>query len=248
MKRVGAQFLTASVCVALAVVPGCRSKPREDEASIQKRLDEKGTVDLMDQVSKAPEYRPPADGHLTDRQIEMYLDVRRREQKIREVAFKNLQAKEDKAKAEKRDVGLFEAMKAVCDIADAATADLRAAQELGYNPKEYSWIKERVLEAQMLQTTKALNQQVAQGQQALLQMLEEQKKAAPDDAQRAEIDKQIQEIKKNATEAAADSTPAKEYNAGLIARHKEEFDKLQAEEQRISEELQKGSQGGQGGR
>jgi len=248
MKRIGARLLTASMCALLALASGCKGKAGEDEASIQKRLEEKGTVDLMDQVSKAPEYKPPADGRLTDRQIGMYLEVKRREQKIREVAFKNLKAKEDTAKVEKRDVGIFEAMKAVGDIADAATADLRAAQELGYNPKEYSWIKERVLEAQMLQTTKALNQQVAQSQQALLKMLEEQKEAAPDDARRAEIDKQIEEIKKNAAETAADSTPAKEYNAALLAKYKDELDKLQAEEQRISEELQKGSHGGQGDR
>jgi hypothetical protein len=241
-----AQLLTASICV-LAIVSGCR-KSGEDEASIQKRLNEKGTVDLMDQVSKAPDYQPPADRRLTGRQVEMYLDVRRREQKIRQVALKNLKAKEDTAKAEKRDVGFFEAMKGVGDIADAATADLRAAQELGYNPKEYSWIKERVLEAQMLQTTKALNQQVAQGQRSMLEMLEEQKRAATDDAQRAAIDKQLEELKQGAAVAAADSDPAKEYNAGLIARYKGDFDKLQAEEQRISEELQKGSRGGQSGR
>lgn len=246
MKRFRAPLCTVFCCVLLAGVSGCKGKRGEDEASIQKRLEEKGTVDLMDQVSKAPEYQPPADGRLTGRQIEMYLEVRRREQKIREVAVKNLKAKEDKARAEKRDVGFFEAMKAVGDIADVATADLRAAQELGYNPKEYSWVKERVLEAQMLQTTKALNRQMAQGQQAFLRMLEEQRRAATDEAQRAEIDGQIERMKKGAAETAADGDPAKEYNAGLIARYRDDFDELQAEERRISEEVQKGPSSGDG--
>lgn len=248
MKRFRAPVCTLFSCVLLTSLLGCKGKPGEDEASIQQRLKEKGTVDLMDQVSKAPEYQPPADGRLTGRQVEMYLDVRRREQKIRQVALKNLKSKESQASAEQRNAGLFEAMKAVGDIADVATADLRAAQELGYNPKEYSWIKERVLEAQMLQTTKALNQQMAQGQQTVLKMLEDQRKVATDDARRAEIDRRIAEIKKNASATAADSDPAKEYNAGLVARYKDEFDKLQAEEQRVSEELQKDSQGSQDGR
>jgi hypothetical protein len=223
---------------------GCKSKPADDEASIQKTLNDKGTVDVMDQVSKAPDYQAPADGHLTDQQVKMYIDVRQREQKIREVAFKNLKAKGDQVDKEKKQVGIFEAMKAMGDLADVATADLRAAQELGHNPKEYQ-IKERVLEAQLAQTTKALNQQMVQGQQAVLKMLEDQKKLATDDAQRAEIDKQIADMKKSAAEATAEDDPAKDFNAGLIARYKADFDKLQSEDQRIAQELQKG--GGQGG-
>jgi hypothetical protein len=247
MKRFRTPVCTLFFCLLLGAVSGCKGKPGEDEASIRKRLDEKGTVDLMDQVSKAPEYQPPADGRLTARQVEMYLEVRRREQKIREVALKNLQSKQSRAKAEKRDVGLFEAMKAVGDLADVATADLRAAQELGYNPKEYSWIKERVLEAQMLRTTQSLNRQMAQGQQELLKMLEEQRIAATDAARRAEIERQIAELKKGASQAAAGS-PAKEYNAGLIARYKAELDEVAAEEQRISKELGNSSRGGRDGR
>lgn len=250
MKRLRAPRYAIICWLLLAGVSACKGKSGEDEASIQKRLEEKGTVDLMDQVSKAPDYQPPADGRLTKRQVEMYLDVRHREQKIRRVAVGNLKAKEEKAKAEKRDVGLFEAMKAVGDIADVATADLRAAQELGYNPKEYSWVKERVLEAQMLQTTKALNRQMAQGQQAFLKMLEEQRRAATDDAQRAEIDRQLERMKKGAAATSAEADPAKEYNAALIARYRDDFGELQAEEQRLSEAVQKGanSPGGQNGR
>ena len=240
------RIVLATTLLGLALIAaGCKSKPADDEASIKETLNEKGTVDVMEQVSKAPDYQPPADGHLTDQQVRMYIEIRQREQKIREVAFKNLDAKKTQADKEKRDVGLFEAMKAMGDLADVATADLRAAQELGHNPKEYQWIKERVLEADMLQMTKAMNKQLVQGQQSLVKMLEEQKKLATDDAQRAELDKQIAEMKQSAAEAAADSTPAKEYNAGLLAKYKDEFDKLKAEDTRIAQELNRsGSQGG----
>src|SRR4030095_12202991 len=168
------------------------------------RLDEKGTVDLMDQVSKAPEYKPPADGRLTGRQVEMYLDVRRREQKIRQVA------------------------KAAGDLAELATADLRAAQELGYNPKEYSWVRDRVLEAEMLQTAQALNQQMAEGRQAFLKALESRPDTATEPAARAEIERQIAELRRNAAEDPPGGDPDKRYNTELIARYKAELDGIQA--------------------
>ena len=237
----------ATTLLGAALIAGaCKSKPADDEASIKETLQEKGTIDVMDQVSKAPEYKAPADGKLTDSQVKMYIEVRQREQKIREVAFKELKAKGDKAKAEKKDVGMFEAMKAIGDLADVATADLRAAQELGHNPNEYTWVKERVLEVDMLQMSKTVNKQLVEGQQSLVKMLEEQKKLATDDAQRAELDKQIAEMKQSAADAAADSTPAKEYNASLLAKYKDDIDKLKAEDTRIAQRLNdSGSQGGQ---
>jgi hypothetical protein len=240
--------LTATCLLLLAVGAGCRPRPAGDEASIQKSLQEKGTLDVMDQVSKAPDYQAPADGRLTDGQVTMYLAVREREQKIREVAFKNLRAKSDQAQQEKRQVGFFEAMKAAGDFADVATADLRAAQELGYNPKEYRWVRDRVLEAQMLATTKSLNQQVGQGRQSLVSALEEQKQRTTDEAQRADLDKQIQDLRSD-SEAAPDSDPAKELNVRLLAKYQDELARLRSEDQRIAAELQKsGSRGGpQGG-
>ena len=248
MMRPVIRVSLSAVCLLLSALgAGCRHKPADDEASIQKSLQEKGTLDVMDQVSKAPDYQPPADGRLTDGQVKMYLAVREREQKIREVAFKNLQSKGDQAEQEKRKVSFFEAMKAVGDVADVATADLRAAQELGYNPKEYQWVRDRVLEAQMLATTKSLNQQVAQGRQSLVRALEEEKRRAPDDARRAEIDKQIQDLQRGAG-TAPDSDPAKEFNAQLLSRYKDELAGLRSEDQRIADELQKsGSRGGRDG-
>lgn len=245
MKGIRALGVAASIGMLLAAVSGCRGKPAADEASIKERLEEKGTIDLMDQVSKAPDYPPPADGRLSHRQVKMYVEVRRREQKIREVAFKNLQAKGDQAEQEKREVGFFEAMKAVGDVADVATADLRAAQELGHNPKEYQWVRDQVLAAQMLQTTEALNRQVARGQRSLIDMLEEQKRQTTDEGRRAEIDRRIRELEENAGKAP-DSDPAKEYNAGLLTRYKDELAALEAEDRRIAENLQQGDGQGDG--
>jgi hypothetical protein len=211
---------------------GCQGKPAEDDASIQKSLHEKSTARLMDEVAKAPDYHPPADGHLADWQVKMYFEVRQREQKIREVAFKSFQEK-----------GAFvDALKRVGDqpdIADVATAGLRAAQELGYNPKEYQWVKERVLEAQMQETARALSQQIAEGRQQVLALFERRRQEASDPVEKAEIERQIAELGRNAgSTPPATTDPARELNAQLLARYKDDLARLQAEDQRISQELQ----------
>jgi len=224
---------------------GCQGKPAQDETSIQKGAHENGTARLMDAVAQAPDYHPPADGQLTEAQVKMYFDVRQREQKIREVAFRGLK---DQGSA------FVEALKTVgdhpntADIADVATADLQAAQELGFNPKEYQWVKERVMEARMLETTRALAQQVAQSQQQMLDLFEQRLQEAKDPVERAEAERQIAELQRNAASAPAASDemdPAREHNAGLLARFKDDFARLQAEDQRISQELQSPSVGGE---
>jgi hypothetical protein len=190
-------------------------------------------------VAKAPDYPPPADGRLTDAQVKMYFDVRQREQQIREVAFKEFQDKGDT---------FLESLKTVGDQPDIATADLRAAQELGFNPKEYQWVKERVLEARMLETTRALAQQVAQSRQQVLALFEQRRQEATDPVAKAEAERQLEELQKNAASAPAsplESDPAREHNADLLARFRDDFARLQAEDQRISQEIQSRSQVGE---
>ena len=230
------RLLAAVFILSLLVSGGCGKKPAEDEASIRKSLEEKGTVDLMDQVSKAPDYQPPADGRLTERQMEMYLAVRKRELRIREVALQSLKGKGEQADKESRKASPFEAVKALGDLADVATADLRAAQELGHNPKEFQWVKERVLEAQALATTETLNRQVAKSRESLLANLEEQKRAAASEVEREEIDRRIEELQSNAGSSEGD--PAGEYNAKLLARHQDQLARIQAEDERLARKLE----------
>jgi hypothetical protein len=181
----------ARFCVFLFLVgltvSGCRHKPVHDRGL--------GTASLMDQVAKAPEYKPPADGRLNRRQVEMYLEVHRREGKIRD------------------------AMRAKGDLANLATAGLRAARELGYNPREYAWVRDRALEAEMLQTTRALSRQVSESRQALLALLRKQREAAAntgDAGRKAELDHQIRELETPA--GAANADPVRAANADLLAQ------------------------------
>ncbi len=178
-----ARFWVLLLSMALAV-SGCRHKPVADPAP--------GTASLMDQVAKAPEYKPPADGRLNRRQVEMYLEVHQREGKIRD------------------------SLRAKGDLANLATADLRAARELGYNPREYAWVRDRALEAEMLRATRSLSRQVAESRQALLALLRKQKEAAADPRRKAEIDHQIHELE--TPSGAANADPVRAANADLLAQ------------------------------
>jgi len=163
------------------IVSGCRHKPVADRGQ--------GAASLMDQVARAPEYKPPADGRLDRRQVEMYVEVHRREGKIRD------------------------SMRAKGDLANLATADLRAARELGYNPREYAWVRDRVLEAEMLRATRTLSRQ------ALLALLRKQRQAAANTAdagRKAEIDHQIRELE--TPSGATNADPVRESNADLLAQ------------------------------
>jgi hypothetical protein len=167
---------------ALLTLPGCRREPKRPAAP-------NGTAALMDQIAKAPGYRPPTDGRLTRNQIKMYLDIQRREQEIRKTRSGN--------------------------NAEGATAGLRAARELGYNPREYAWVRDRVQDAEMLQATQALSRQVAEARQAILARLRQQRETAKSAGERAEIDKQIRELE---TPSGADrADPVREANAALLA-------------------------------
>jgi|SRR4051812_7540200 len=230
---------------------GCQAKPAADEATLQKSLHQKGTANLMDEVAKAPEYHPPADGRLTEAQVKMYLDVRQREQQIRAVAFKERRPAGEPAAADSGtdQLAYVEALKTVGDqpaLADIATADLRAAQELGFNPKEYGWVKERVLEAQMQETALALSRQIAQSRQQVLAQLEQRRQETADPVQKAQIERQIEDFNHNAQAAAVTAAdPVRQANAALLARYKDDLTRLQTEDQRISHQLQSRPEGGE---
>lgn len=232
---------------------GCQAKPAADDASVPKRP--QGTANLMDAVAKAPEYHPPADGRLTEAQVKMYLDVRQREQQIREAAFKKRQEIRPKtAETPPADSGedqpaYVEVLQTVGDqpdIADIATADLRAAQELGVNPKEYAWIKERVLEARMQETALALSQQIAESRQQVLSQLDKSRQETTDPVRKAQIERQIEDFNNNlqATSVTA-ADPVRQANAALLAQYKDALSRLQATDQRISHQLPSRPEGGE---
>ena len=90
---------SASIFISLSIVfAGCKAKEAFDKASIARDLNKSGsTIDLLKDVSK-DKYTAPADGKLTDAQVQMYLKVRDHEKQIAQVAKQQLQEHADNAK------------------------------------------------------------------------------------------------------------------------------------------------------
>ena len=207
--------ILAPVLISAALLAsGCKGDPPEEEAQAPLR-----PMDIMEEVSKA-KYAPPADGRLTDQQVEMFLAVKEREREIKEASIREIEAK---AKAQKEgEADLEQSMRSVGDVVGLTMADLRAALELGHNPKEYTWVKERVAEAQVAEANEILSQRVDQNRAQYLEMLEEEKKGAATEEQRAEIDRQIEEFERRPGNAAS-ASPAVQHNVALLAKYRDEL-------------------------
>jgi hypothetical protein len=207
----------------------------DDEASIEDRLAETGSMDVLEQAGEA-EYDPPADGELTEDQVEMYLAVQERAWKIRQVAAKKVEEKTRDAEGQDKQVGFLDAMRSLGDVGDFVTAELRAAQELGHNPAEYQWVQGKVLEAQMARATAGMREQMAGVGNQVVEMLEAQREAATDEETRRQLDEQIAEARKNFADAQQEDPdawePGVEHNVELVARYDEKLEELQ---QRIAE-------------
>lgn len=182
---------------------------RSEEEAIQERLQEKETAEVVAEFSKAL-YDPPADGRLTDRQVRMYLEVQERGRKIGEVAA------QDGAESD----GLV-------------ISDLRAALELGHNPKEFTWVAERIAEAEEVAALSVLEQRIGQSREEYLAMLEKERKAAVEEAQKAEIHQQIEEFKRPRETRAAGSQSVR-HNLELLTRFKDELEEARSAEARIA--------------
>jgi hypothetical protein len=203
---------------------GCKAKEAFDKAKISQDLDKHGTMDLMKDVSK-DKYDAPADGKLTDAQMQMYLKVREHEKVIAQVAKKEAQAHADAANkaGDKSIAGMIEGFKTMGSAADMLTADIRAAKELGYNTQEYLWVKSQVLgassAAMMSKLSDATN---ASFDTAYAQMKKSYDEAKDDQTKKMykdmidNYDKQRAEMKKD---SAASISPAVAYNQQLITKY-----------------------------
>jgi hypothetical protein len=215
--------LSAVLMLSIAFV-GCRAKEAFDKAKISQDLEKHGTMDLMKDVAN-DKYTPPADGKLTDGQMQMYLKVREHEKDIAQVARKEAQAHADAAKkaGEKSIAGMMEGFKTMGSAAAMVTADIRAAKDLHYNTQEYLWVKGQVMSA----STAAMTSKMTEGINASFDASYNQMKKSYDEAKDDQskkmykemldnYDKQRAEMKKD---SAANVTPAMAYNQQLIAKY-----------------------------
>lgn len=220
MKRFGK--LVVAVCLLAAVACGRGEKSKED---VSETLKDKGTTEVLKKAAD-DRYVPPADGRLTDAQLQMYLKVRERETSIAKVAREEAQAHAKKADAagEKSIGGMMEAFKTMGSVADLATADIRAAQELGYNTAEYQWVKATILGV----STADVSQKLANASSAMMDAsyaeMKKQYDAATDPAAKKMLGDALAQYDKSKAEMAKQvegqqKDPAYEYNKQLISKY-----------------------------
>lgn len=230
-RRLHALLSLAVVVPLLVAAAGCGGGV--DEESIEKRLESKGTMDVIEEATAA-EYDPPEDGRLSEEQMEMYVAVQERAARIRRVAQKRMQEHAGDGEEER---GIFDALRAVGDVGDVVTAELRAAQELGHNPAEFNWVKAQVVEARMAELGRRVGEGMAQAGEGLLESLRRQRDAAGSEERREELDRQIEEYERSLEEArqGGELSPALQHNVELVERYQERLDAI---EERAAEDAE----------
>jgi hypothetical protein len=215
--------------LALSVVLfGCPFKEVAEKAKIARDLDKRGTVDLMKDVAN-DKYDPPKDGKLTEAQVQMYLKVRQHEKDIAKVAKEQMEQHSKSADQAKHSLaGVFEAVKTMQSAAQFATADIRAAKDLGYNTQEYLWVKGQVIAASMTAFTEGLTNAMAATQEKAMaetkKAYEEAKDEQTKQMYKQMLDSYAQTVKdgKNIT-ADANVDPALAYNRALLKKYDSEL-------------------------
>lgn len=188
-----AHLLAGTLLLATGLA-ACRRAPADDDAAIRKRLGQKSTAVLLDEVKKA-DFTPPASGRLTVSEVESFLKVEERSRKIRAVAARGTAPEE------------------------GATADLRAAQELGLNPKEMAWVRERIREARSARLGEFLDRRLAESRRRFVEPLRAEEKKTTDPARRREIERRIEGFGRPPQSAGPPRQPWVRWNAELLARY-----------------------------
>ena len=218
MRRTLSLLFVASLALA-----GCKLKEAVDKASISKDLDKRGTMDLMKEVAN-DKYTPPADGKLTDAQVQMYLKVREKEKAIAQVARQEAQehAKKADAAGQKSIGGFIEGLKTMGSAADMFTADIRAAKDLGYNTQEYLWVKGQILAASTAAMTEKMGEAMRAQMNASYQQMKKSYDEAKDDQSKQMYKQMLDSYEQQQKEAAASAQkedPALTYNRQLLSKY-----------------------------
>lgn len=219
MRRFVPVVLTLSVVFA-----GCKAKEALDKAQIASELAKSGsTTKLMKQVAD-DSYEAPADGKLTDAQVQMYLKVREKEKAIAQVARQQLKEHGDKAKqaGDKSLAGMMEGLKGLGSAADFLTADIRAAKDLGYNTQEYLWVKTQILAVSGADVTAKMGEAINAQMEATHAQIKKAYDEAKDEQTKAMYKQTLDAYEQQKKEAAANKEqedPAIAYNRQLLSKY-----------------------------
>lgn len=147
-------------------------------------------------------FRPPSDGRLTTTSVERYLAVQKRASEL--TAGVRLESGKPPGDA----------------VAQLATADFRAAQELGYDASEYRWVRERVREA-LGGPAESMNiDGVLKGlNAAALESLEARRAETEDPSERARLGEEIARIKTDLDRRSATPGPDQKPSSPSALEH-----------------------------
>ncbi|MDQ6803207.1 MAG: hypothetical protein M3041_20575 [Acidobacteriota bacterium] len=221
MRRMLPAILALSVLVS-----GCKVKEMADKARIAKDLDKRGTVDLMKEVAN-DKYDPPKDNKLSEPQVQMYLKVREHEKDIAKLALQKANEHAKAADASKHSLsGVMEGFKTMSAAAEFATADIRAAKDLGYNTQEYLWVKGQIMAA----SAAAFTESMSTAMSAQVDASRAQMKKAYDEAkdeQTKQMYKQMldgyEQTARESKQAAEGQDPSIAYNRQLLKKYDTEL-------------------------
>lgn len=140
------RLLTHLFCLVI-LLSGCAEPDPFDPEQIERDLEKRTVRNLYDELEGVT-YAPPDDGALTESQIEVFLRFCALTQKIREVAGHRLEDQMDKAAVDHdRYSRMATAFAAMGSARAFATAELRAAVNLGVNPFEQEWVRLQAIDA-----------------------------------------------------------------------------------------------------
>ena len=220
------RFIPAVLCLSVAF-GGCKAKEMIDQAKISSDLNKSGsTYKLMKDVAN-DKYEAPKDGKLSESQVQMYLKVREHEKAIAKVAADQMQQHAKDADAAKNSIaGVMQGFKTMASAADFATADIRAAKDLGYNTQEYLWVKAQIMAVSMTAlaetASKAMAAQMDSAYQQATKAYDEAK-----DEQTKQMYKQMldsyDQTRTESKEATQNQDPALAYNRELLKKYGNEL-------------------------
>jgi len=219
--------------LSLIALTGCKAKELADKAAISHDLDKRGTVDLMKQVAD-DKYTAPADGKLTDGQVQMYLKVREHEKQIAQVAKQEAQQHAEAAKkaGEKSIAGMMEGLKTLGSAADMMTADIRAAKDLGFNTQEYLWVKGQILAASSSAMAEKMGQAMSAQMDASVAQMKKSYDEAKDEQSKKMYGEMLANLEKSRQESAAQKEkedPALSYNRQILSKYDNALNAVTAE-------------------
>lgn len=202
------------------------------EKDVAESLDDKSFRDVLSEAEE-DEYTGPEDGKLTRQQIEMYLEVREHEKAIAEAARKKLSETAENMKERKGSFGeLMEGMKGFGAVADFVTADIRAAQDLGFNTAEYRWVKDAIHDSLSAEVANRARVQIKS--QLATQRAEMEKRLAETDseAEKKMYEGFLAQLDEAAVEDDEPESEATRYNRELLSEYEDTIETLRRELER----------------